>query len=69
MPVRATTAEQSLVGADWTSPAARAAAMAAAGAEAAASVTPPTDSNGTTEYRRDLVQVMVERAALTGAAP
>lgn len=69
VPVRATEAELSLVGADWTAPAARAAAVAAAGAEAAARVTPPTDSNGTTEYRRDLVQAMVERAALAGAAP
>lgn len=69
VPVRAFDAEALLVGTDWSSESARRAAIAAAGDAAAASVNPASDSNGATEYRRDLVKVMIERAIQSGAAP
>ncbi len=66
MPVRATASEAMLVGLDAWHP--HAAALAAAGESAAEASEPVTDANGSAEYKRHLVAVLVGRAVRAAVA-
>ena len=67
VPVRAVEAEAVLSGADWSSEASQSAAIKEACSAAADAVNPPSDNNGSSDYRRDLVRVMVERSIQSGS--
>jgi carbon-monoxide dehydrogenase medium subunit/6-hydroxypseudooxynicotine dehydrogenase subunit alpha len=62
-PLRASEAEQSLIGASVDEKAA-----AAAAERAVADINPTGDIHGSSEYRRELIQVMVRRAIVAAAA-
>lgn len=66
VPVRAVASEAVLVGLDATQP--DAAALIAAGEAAAEASDPVTDANGSAEYKRHLVAVLVGRAVRTAIA-
>ena len=66
IPVRATASEAILVGLDAGHP--DAAALAAAGESAAEASEPVTDANGSAEYKRHLVAVLVGRAVRAAIA-
>jgi carbon-monoxide dehydrogenase medium subunit len=61
-PLRATSVEQALVGADATEDAVRAAV-----ASVADGTNPPSDLNGDAEYRRSILPVLTRRAVLAAA--
>lgn len=66
MPVRAAASESLLVGLDATHP--EPAALAAAGETAAEASDPVTDANGSADYKRHLVAVLVGRAVRAAVA-
>ncbi|MFE7215678.1 FAD binding domain-containing protein [Streptomyces sp. NPDC057611] len=66
VPFRSAAAEGVLRGADWSSDTSAEVVQEAAEA-AAAEVSPPSDSHGDAEYRRDLVRAMLTRAVAQGA--
>jgi carbon-monoxide dehydrogenase medium subunit len=66
MPVRAAASESLLLGLDATHP--EPAALAAAGEAAAEASDPVTDANGSADYKRHLVAVLVGRAVRAAVA-